>query len=102
MTRCFHGNSCLIPQLLLTEASDPLAEWLDRRLGHTVTDNSIFADLPRHWEGEFHSDMEALNVRPEPSVYSAIDGDELEIPESALIYCIAESSRLTGRFGVHP
>lgn len=51
-------------QLLLSEASDVLAEWLDRRLGHTVTDNNIFADLPKHWEGEFHSDMEALNVLP--------------------------------------
>ncbi|KAF0301106.1 Cysteine--tRNA ligase, cytoplasmic [Amphibalanus amphitrite] len=58
------GDLAEARQLLLSEASDPLAEWLDRRLGHTVTDNSIFADLPRHWEGEFHADMEALNVLP--------------------------------------
>ncbi|XP_037087925.1 cysteine--tRNA ligase, cytoplasmic-like isoform X1 [Pollicipes pollicipes] len=58
------ANLSQAKQLLLKEASDPLAEWLDDRLGHTVTDNVIFADLPRHWEAEFHSDMAALNVLP--------------------------------------
>lgn len=30
--------------------------------GKDVTDNSIFAELPRHFEEEFNKDMEALNV----------------------------------------
>ncbi|KAK9879201.1 hypothetical protein WA026_004049 [Henosepilachna vigintioctopunctata] len=43
-------------------SKDPLSDWLDIRLGHTVTDNAIFSDLPRHWEEEFHKDMETLNI----------------------------------------
>jgi len=49
---------------LLAEAKDVLADWLDSQLGSSVTDNSIFADLPRYWEEQFHKDMEALNVLP--------------------------------------
>lgn len=49
-------------QLLLSEAADPLAAWLDARLGHTVTDNAVFSALPRRFEAEFHDDMQALNV----------------------------------------
>ncbi|XP_060523978.1 cysteine--tRNA ligase, cytoplasmic [Cylas formicarius] len=41
---------------------DPLSEWLDVKYGPTVTDNAIFSSLPRHWEEEFHRDMDALNV----------------------------------------
>jgi cysteinyl-tRNA synthetase len=29
-----------------------------------VSDNAIFASLPRHWEEEFYKDMAALNVLP--------------------------------------
>ncbi|XP_066998786.2 cysteine--tRNA ligase, cytoplasmic [Anabrus simplex] len=47
---------------LLKEARDPLSEWLDGKHGASVTDNSIFSKLPRHWEAEFHHDMDALNV----------------------------------------
>jgi hypothetical protein len=50
-------------QVLLKEAKDPLSEWLDFNHGANVTDNSIFAKLPQHWEAKFHEDMEALNVR---------------------------------------
>ncbi|KAK3925356.1 Cysteine--tRNA ligase, cytoplasmic [Frankliniella fusca] len=49
-------------ELLLQVAKDPLSDWLDGTLGSSVTDNSIFHDLPRHWESEFHKDMDALNV----------------------------------------
>lgn len=50
-------------QRLLSDARDILCDWLDNRLGSTVTDNSIFASLPRHYEAEYHHDMDALNVR---------------------------------------
>lgn len=52
----------LSPQVLLEEAKDLLSEWLDCTLGGEVTDNSIFSELPRFWEEEFHKDMEALRV----------------------------------------
>jgi len=51
-------------QDLITEAKDVLCEWLDIKLGASVTENSIFNSLPRHWEEEFHKDMAALNVLP--------------------------------------
>jgi hypothetical protein len=47
----------------LREAKDPLAEWLDKIQGSTVTEHSIFTKLSQHWESEFHKDMDALNVR---------------------------------------
>lgn len=46
----------------LEQSKDAFADWLDRKLGSTVTENSIFEKLPRFWENEFHKDMEALNV----------------------------------------
>ncbi|CAL4165604.1 unnamed protein product, partial [Meganyctiphanes norvegica] len=49
---------------LLTTASGVLGEWLDKQKGSQVTENSIFAELPRHFENSFNSDMEALNVLP--------------------------------------
>nr|CAD7395991.1 unnamed protein product [Timema cristinae] len=49
-------------KILLTESRDPLSEWLDQEKGDSITDNSIFAELPRYWEAEFHKDMDALNV----------------------------------------
>lgn len=47
----------------LQQSKDALSDWLDRKLGSTVTENSIFESVPRHWENEFHKDMSALNVR---------------------------------------
>lgn len=52
----------LFVQVLLEEAKDLLSDWLDSTLGSEVTDNSIFSQLPKFWEEEFHRDMEALNV----------------------------------------
>lgn len=46
----------------LQQSKDALADWLDRKLGSTITENSIFESVPRHWENEFHKDMNALNV----------------------------------------
>ncbi|KAK2579821.1 hypothetical protein KPH14_007507 [Odynerus spinipes] len=47
---------------LLEEARDPLADWLDKQKGSTVTEHSIFTKLSQHWESEFHKDMDSLNV----------------------------------------
>uniref|UniRef100_A0A672MTX6 Cysteine--tRNA ligase, cytoplasmic n=1 Tax=Sinocyclocheilus grahami TaxID=75366 RepID=A0A672MTX6_SINGR len=49
-------------QVLLEEAKDLLSDWLDSQFGSQVTENSIFSLLPKYWEGEYHKDMEALNV----------------------------------------
>lgn len=46
----------------IRECKDPLSDWLDTKYGSTVKDNAIFSSLPRHWEEEFHKDMDALNV----------------------------------------
>uniref|UniRef100_V5G3B3 Cysteine--tRNA ligase, cytoplasmic n=1 Tax=Anoplophora glabripennis TaxID=217634 RepID=V5G3B3_ANOGL len=46
----------------IRECKDPLSDWLDTKYGCTVKDNAIFSTLPRHWEEEFHKDMDALNV----------------------------------------
>lgn len=47
---------------MLKEIKDPLADWLDKIKGSTVTEHSIFNQLSKHWELEFHKDMDALNV----------------------------------------
>ena len=51
-----------VREMLLTEAKDLISDWLDRKFGDSVTENSIFSELPRHWEEEFQKDMAALNV----------------------------------------
>lgn len=48
--------------MLLESSKDLLADWLDKQFGSQVTENSIFSTLPKYWEGEYHKDMEALNV----------------------------------------
>lgn len=53
----------LIKDLYLKDARDSIADWLDKRDGHTVNDNHIFEELPKYWENKFHEDMTALNVR---------------------------------------
>ncbi|XP_046552685.1 cysteine--tRNA ligase, cytoplasmic-like isoform X1 [Haliotis rubra] len=58
------GSLDVARENLLKNAKDVMAGWLDRSSGSTVSDNSIFSDLPRHWEEEFHNDMDALNVLP--------------------------------------
>ncbi len=47
---------------LLTNSNEVLSTWLDKSKGKEVTDNSIFVQVPRFYEGEFHRDMAALNV----------------------------------------
>ena len=49
---------------LLLDSKDLLSDWLDKKYGADVTENAIFAKLPKYWEEEFHRDMEALNVLP--------------------------------------
>ncbi|TRY93243.1 hypothetical protein DNTS_000089 [Danionella cerebrum] len=58
-------------QVLLEEAKDLLSDWLDSQFGSQVTENSIFSLLPKYWEGEYHKDMEALNVLP-PDVLTRV------------------------------
>uniref|UniRef100_A0A8C3YPA6 Cysteine--tRNA ligase, cytoplasmic n=1 Tax=Catagonus wagneri TaxID=51154 RepID=A0A8C3YPA6_9CETA len=58
-------------QALLEEAKDLLSDWLDCAHGSGVADNSIFSQLPKFWEAEFHRDMEALNVLP-PDVLTRV------------------------------
>lgn len=48
----------------LQQSKDALSDWLDKKDGSTITENSIFESLPRFWENEFHKDMNALNVGP--------------------------------------
>nr|CAG4643063.1 EOG090X02DZ [Ilyocryptus agilis] len=49
---------------LIVAAKDILCDWLDSQFGSSVTDNAIFASLPRYWEEEFNKDMIALNILP--------------------------------------
>ncbi|KAJ8298849.1 hypothetical protein KUTeg_022909 [Tegillarca granosa] len=61
------GNTTAVEQAktgLLDSAKDIISDWLDGQHGSGVTDNSIFSDLPKHFEGEYHRDMDALNVLP--------------------------------------
>ncbi|XP_076646851.1 cysteine--tRNA ligase, cytoplasmic [Halictus rubicundus] len=58
-------------ELLLKEARDPLADWLDKKKGTTITEHSIFIKLSQLWESEFHKDMDALNVL-KPSVLTRV------------------------------
>ncbi|XP_065206637.1 cysteine--tRNA ligase, cytoplasmic isoform X2 [Planococcus citri] len=56
---------------LLITIRDPFADYLDSKFGSSVTDNSIFNDLPRYWENEFHQEMKALNIL-EPDVLTRV------------------------------
>ena len=47
---------------LLIDAKDVMSDWLDKQFGASVSENEIFAKLPRYWEERYHEDMEALNV----------------------------------------
>uniref|UniRef100_A0A3P9HMY4 Cysteine--tRNA ligase, cytoplasmic n=1 Tax=Oryzias latipes TaxID=8090 RepID=A0A3P9HMY4_ORYLA len=69
-----------LAQALLENSKDLLAEWLDQQFGSQVTDNSIFSSLPKYWEGEYHRDMEALNVLP-PDVLTRVSEYVPEIVE---------------------
>ncbi|KAG5849213.1 hypothetical protein ANANG_G00107580 [Anguilla anguilla] len=67
-------------QALLDEAKDLLSDWLDSQFGSQVTENSIFSLLPKYWEGEYHKDMDALNVLP-PDVLTRVSEYVPEIVE---------------------
>ncbi|XP_065347910.1 cysteine--tRNA ligase, cytoplasmic [Cloeon dipterum] len=64
----------------LAEAKDAISNWLDKKFGATVKDNSIFSELPRYWEAEYHRDMDALNVQP-PHVLTRVSEYVPEIIE---------------------
>ncbi|KAM9825824.1 cysteine--tRNA ligase, cytoplasmic-like isoform X1 [Syngnathus typhle] len=69
-----------LAQALLANSKDMLSDWLDGQFGSEVTDNSIFAILPKFWEGEYHKDMDALNVLP-PDVLTRVSEYVPEIVE---------------------
>uniref|UniRef100_F6VII8 tRNA synthetases class I catalytic domain-containing protein n=1 Tax=Ciona intestinalis TaxID=7719 RepID=F6VII8_CIOIN len=56
---------------VVNQAKDPVANWLDKKHGAGVTDNSIFSALPQYWEREYFEDMDALNVSP-PDVLTRV------------------------------
>lgn len=56
------SNNQDIVNELVSSGGDILSNWLDKLHGKSVTDNSIFIELPRFYENEFHRDMAALNV----------------------------------------
>ncbi|XP_078489101.1 cysteine--tRNA ligase, cytoplasmic-like isoform X2 [Ciona intestinalis] len=56
---------------VVNQAKDPVANWLDKKHGASVTDNSIFSALPQFWEREYFEDMDALNVSP-PDVLTRV------------------------------
>ena len=56
-------DNIIIINELFSSATDILSTWLDKFHSKSVTDNSIFTKLPRFYEGEFHKDMSALNVK---------------------------------------
>uniref|UniRef100_A0A3Q3IME0 Cysteine--tRNA ligase, cytoplasmic n=1 Tax=Monopterus albus TaxID=43700 RepID=A0A3Q3IME0_MONAL len=66
--------------VLLESSKDLLADWLDKQFGSLVTENSIFSILPKYWEGEYHNDMQALNVLP-PDVLTRVSEYVPEIVE---------------------
>jgi len=49
---------------LLSDSKDLFSDWLDKHHGSEITENSIFSELPKYWEQEYHKDMEDLNVLP--------------------------------------
>ncbi|XP_043497028.1 cysteine--tRNA ligase, cytoplasmic [Polistes fuscatus] len=70
-------------EILLEEARDPLANWLDDQKGDTVEEHSIFTKLSQHWESEFHKDMDGLNVL-RPNVLTRVSEYVPEIIEFIL------------------
>ncbi|XP_061563677.1 cysteine--tRNA ligase, cytoplasmic-like [Cololabis saira] len=76
------GDEALQPlaQVLLDQSKDLLSDWLDKQFGSQVTENSIFSTLPNYWEGEYHKDMEALNILP-PDVLTRVSEYVPEIVE---------------------
>ncbi|CAH1787800.1 unnamed protein product [Owenia fusiformis] len=58
-------------QNLLQATRDVLSDWLDAQHGSSISDNSIFSALPKHFEAEYHKDMDALNVLP-PDVLTRV------------------------------
>lgn len=59
---CTEAQSLPKPERI-NNTKDALVLYLDKTLGHTVTDNSIFWELPRFFEADYWNDMDNLHVR---------------------------------------
>jgi len=64
----------------ITNAKDVLSAWLDKCNGKEISDNTIFSDLPSFYEGQFHDDMNNLNILP-PTVLTRVSEHVPEIIE---------------------
>jgi cysteinyl-tRNA synthetase len=64
----------------ISGCKDALVLLLDKELGHTVTDNNVFWEIPRYWEAKFWEDMDRLNVR-RPDVQTRVSEYVPEIVE---------------------
>lgn len=62
ITKMLFICSVFVVKVLLENSKDLLSDWLDKQFGSEVTENSIFSTLPKYWEGEYHKDMDDLNV----------------------------------------
>ena len=62
--------------------SDALADMLDQRHGGTALDPSVFTNLTRAMEHEFHADMQALNVNTCDSVVAATHPAQVLPPDA--------------------
>ncbi len=51
---------------LIDASEDVLATFLDKQLGSSVTDPSVFRDTAAYWESQFFNDMKRLHVEPPP------------------------------------
>ena len=50
---------------------DALGEALDKKLGHTVTDHSVFNAHCRHFEKDYFEDMRALGIQ-DPDILTRV------------------------------
>lgn len=61
--KCAEALKNLESTELILGCKEALILLLDKQWGSTVTENSIFWELPRHFEADYWEDMDALNVR---------------------------------------
>jgi hypothetical protein len=56
----------------IIKSKDVLSQWLDKQKGTQLDNmNSLFSDLSSYYEGQFHKDMKALNVKNKQNLISS-------------------------------